>query len=171
MKNTKKIIPVKNYVILFIIIIITLLLCSYFSSWYQTNEEANMKKGIMSENLMQIKIEELDNYVLENPNKIIYLSSSNDETIKTYENKIYDYISDNNLIELFIYIDTSDIEIEKLVSILKKNSVIKDNVDYSISPNIYIVKDGKITEALYYQKENINSKDAIKYISENEDVL
>lgn len=171
MKKVKKTIPIKNYIILGIIIIFTLLLCSYFSSWYKTNEEANLKKGIMSENLMQIKIEELDNYMQENPNKIIYLSSSNDEEIKSYENKLYNYIIDNNLSNLFIYIDTSEIEIEKLVSILEKNSVIKGNIDYSISPNIYIVKEGKITEVLYYQKEKINSKDAIKYISKNEDIL
>lgn len=171
MKKEKKIIPIKNYIILFIIIVVTLLLCSYFSSWYKTNEEANMQKGIMSENLMQIKIEELDNYILENPHKIIYLSSSKDESLKSYENKIYDYIIDNNLGESFIYIDTSDIEVENLTTSLQKNSIIKDNIDYSISPNIYIVKDGKINEALYYQKETLNSKNAIKFISENKDVL
>lgn len=171
MKKEKKIIPIKNYIILFIIMVVTLLLCSYFSSWYKTNEEANMQKGIMSENLMQIKIEELDNYILENPHKIIYLSSSKDESLKSYENKIYDYIIDNNLGESFIYIDTSDIEVEKLTTSLQKNSIIKENIDYSISPNIYIVKDGKINEALYYQKETLNFKNAIKFISENKDVL
>ena len=121
----KRIIPLKNYFILSIIIVITLLICAYFSSWYKTNEEANMKKGIMSEKLMQINLEELDNYILENPHKIIYLSSSVDDSLKSYENKIYKYISDNNLEGSFIYIDTTNIEISKLNESLQRNSNIK----------------------------------------------
>lgn len=167
----KRIIPIKNYFILSIIVVITLLICAYFSSWYRTNEEANMEKGIMSEKLMQINIEELDNYILENPHKIIYLSSSLDESLKSYENKVYKYISDNNLEGSFIYIDTTSIETSKLSESLKKNSVIKSDIDYSITPNIYIVRDGKISDALYYQKTSLNSKNAIEYIEENDDVI
>lgn len=166
----KRIIPLKNYFILSIIIVITLLICAYFSSWYKTNEEANMKKGIMSEKLMQINLEELDNYILENPHKIIYLSSSVDDSLKSYENKIYKYISDNNLEGSFIYIDTTNIEISKLNESLQRNSNIKSDIDYSITPNIYIVRDSKISDALYYQKTSLNSKTAIKYIEENDDI-
>lgn len=166
----KRYIPIKNYFLLFGIFITVILLCIYFSSWYKMSEEAKMKKGIMSELLSQIKIEEVPTFLQENPNTYIYVSSSVDESLKRFEKNLYDYIIDHHLDESFVYVDTNRIDISDLASTLKKISNISDeNKDlYYIHPNLYIIKNAKIEKVLYHNKKNLNSKEAISFIEKEE---
>ena len=61
-------IPKKNYFILFIVIVFSLLIAFYFRNWYKAYEDSYLSKSIVGNYLFQINYKELDNYLVENQN-------------------------------------------------------------------------------------------------------
>lgn len=163
----KREIPVKNYIIIGLLFIGTILLCLYLSSWYKMSEEAKIPAGIMTNFLPEVKVDELDNFLLENGNTILYVSSSVDEEAKRFEKNIHDYIAKEGLARYFTYIDTKDISMTVLSSKLENRKEVK-KLNLSISPNLYVFKEGKIIDALYYTEKPLNSKEGIAFIEKQE---
>lgn len=162
----KRKIPTKNYIILSVLCIGVVLICLYINSWYQMSEEAKMPKGIMIGFLPEVKLEEMDNYLRENPNVILYTSSSTDDSIKRYEKNFHDAIVKKSTANNFVYLDTSVIDQNTLSNTLKSktSTTIKKNIDYSLSPNVYVFKEGKIEAVLYSKKQALGSKEVIRFV-------
>ncbi len=159
----KRKIPIKNYIILIIICLLSVFLCMYMSSWYKTREEAKMPSGIMTGFLPEIRLEELDNFLLENVNIILYVSASTDESIKRFEKNVHDYIAREGLLRNFAYIDTKDLTEDFVAE--KLNSRLDTKVKgLDVIPNFYVVRDGKIVDCLYDVEKSLNSKEAIQFI-------
>ncbi|MDD3341785.1 MAG: hypothetical protein PHN72_06340 [Bacilli bacterium] len=165
MKKNNKVIPIKNYIILAIVVVLTLLLCGYLRNWYKMKEEATLPEGIMSGFMPEVKLEELDNYLLENPNIFLYVSSSSEENNRQFEKKFHDYIKKNNHLGFFVYLDTKGLSLEEVSTTLKsKSSIKKDNINYTLTPNLYAIKEGKIDATLYTTKVTYHYKDLIHFI-------
>lgn len=164
MKKTN--IPFKNYVILFITIIGTILLCLYIAQWYKKAEENSIEPGILAKQLPQVTIEEFENYVMENPNVIVYVSASTDETAKRFEKNIYDFIIKENLRNYFVYIDANKTDQNTLVETLKRKDD-KQSI-YTAIPNMYVIKDGKIEGVLYTKTPSLHAKEAIRFIKKQD---
>ena len=75
MNNKKKEIPTKNYIILIILSLVTLILTFNLAGIYQERMEHNNQSNNIMKFLSEIKEEELKNYVLDNHDTIIYISS------------------------------------------------------------------------------------------------
>lgn len=163
----KREIPAKNYIILAVLFVGTVLLCLYLSSWYKMSEEAKIPEGIMINFLPQVKVEELDNVIFENGNTILYVSSSVDEEAKRFEKNIHDYIAKEGIARYFTYVDIKDISMTALSSKLESRKELQ-NINFTITPNLYAFKDGKIIDALYYAEKPLNSKEAIAFIEKQE---
>ena len=80
-------IPKKNYFILFIVIVLSLLIAFYFRKWYKAYEDSYLSKSIVGNYLFQINYKELDNYLVENQSAIIYVSKVGNEKIRNFEKK------------------------------------------------------------------------------------
>lgn len=67
-------IPLKNYFILGIILVSSIFIVLYINKLYlSTKNNDNILNGFIKE----IKTQEIDNYIIENPNFIIYLGYKN----------------------------------------------------------------------------------------------
>lgn len=150
-------IPKKNYIILIVIFIVTILLSLYISSWYNMTNELK-KESIFTKHSLELKLEELDSYLIENPSSIIYISKSNDTKL---EKNIYGHLLENNLLNNFIYINIEDYNELETVKILKNISNIKIYNNY---PNIYKTKESKINSSLLKKDEKINMSKVKQYI-------
>lgn len=163
----KREIPFKNYIILLITILGTILLCLYLMQWYKKAEENSIEPGVLAKELPQVTVEEFQNYVMENPNTILYISKSTDESIKKFEKTIYNFIVEKNIRHHFIYIDASKVDMNAFSKILKeKSNVNKEN--YTDTPNIYVFKEGKIEEALYKTKDTLEGKEAVRFLKKQD---
>ena len=69
-------IPMKNYIILLAITIVTILLVVYLVNLYQTKKDYENNVNHRMTFLKEIKVEDFDNYITENPEGFIYLSNS-----------------------------------------------------------------------------------------------
>ena len=86
-------ISTKNYVIYTIIVLITIAVVIFFSKWYEIKKDGQTTHRMNS--IAEIKETDLDNYLVENPSIIIYLSNSHKEELKDFESEFNKYILKN----------------------------------------------------------------------------
>lgn len=150
----KREIPIKNYFIVFIIGLITIAVVLYLATLYK-NTKINDEKSIMSEYLFNISAVELDNYLLENPEIIVYWSNAEDLENEKFEKKLKKFIIKNDLQKTIIFLNTNELDKETIKNIEKKylpEQYKSTNLDSY--PLILIIKDGKINEVIKVNSEN-----------------
>ena len=163
----EKEIPLKNYILLSIVLILTIVVVIYFFLWKNTYEKSKLQTPILDDYLLVINYNELNNYLVENKDAIIYVSKLNDESIRLFENKFKNIINKNNLNNKILYLD--------LTEELKENNIVKEiNKKYGKEmtevPTIVIIKDGKISSSYNIKENKYNIKLLEKYL-EKEDVI
>lgn len=166
MKKEKEI-PLKNYILLSIVLILTIVVVIYFFLWKNTYEKSKLQTPILDDYLLVINYNELNNYLVENKDAIIYVSKLNNENIRLFENKFKNIINKNNLNNKILYLD--------LTEELKENNIVKEiNKKYGKEmteiPSIIIIKDGKISSSYNIKENKYNIKLLEKYL-EKEDVI
>ena len=166
MKKEKEI-PLKNYILLSIVLILTIVVVIYFFLWKNTYEKSKLQTPILDDYLLVINYNELNNYLVESKDAIIYVSKLNDESIRLFENKFKNIINKNNLNNKILYLD--------LTEELKENNIVKEiNKKYGKEmtevPTIVIIKDGKISSSYNIKENKYNIKLLEKYL-EKEDVI
>ena len=166
MKKEKEI-PLKNYILLSIVLILTIVVVINLFLWKNTYEKNKLQTPILDDYLLVINYNELNNYLVENKDAIIYVSKLNNENIRLFENKFKNIINKNNLNNKILYLD--------LTEELKENNIVKEiNKKYGKEmtevPTIVIIKDGKISSSYNIKENNYNIKLLEKYL-EKEDVI
>lgn len=166
MKKEKEI-PLKNYILLSIVLILTIVVVINLFLWKNTYEKNKLQTPILDDYLLVINYNELNNYLVENKDAIIYVSKLNDESIRLFENKFKNIINKNNLNNKILYLN--------LTEELKENNIVKEiNKKYGKEmtevPTIVIIKDGKISSSYNIKENNYNIKLLEKYLGK-EDVI
>ena len=83
--NKKKDIPKKNYFILGIILIISCILVYYINAWYSLYQYEKRGNSPITTYMEIINYNEVENYIEENSDAIIYISKSNNLKIRKFE--------------------------------------------------------------------------------------
>ncbi len=149
-------IPKKNYFILLGLIIGTLILLYYATNLYENTRSYRDRN---MDGIPTITIDELSNYVKENPNMVLYIRDIKDYKTKSFENSLKRLVGSDSFNNEFIYIDTVDSDdIKILDNYFSSNLEYNKNVIVSRS-NILIFKDGRIVDALYQDDTEINIRD------------
>lgn len=169
-------VPSKNYIIVSILCVTTIVIVGYFTFWYKATKDYSANNSIFSGYLLEIGEDEvinnLSNYVLDNPNTILYMSYGNDSTIKEFESGFKQFIKEENIKAEFVYIDLNRIEDKNFTEEFKENFLSDElkNKNFSIirQPNLYVFKEGKIVTALYYKEQNIDLNDVKRYLKSEE---
>lgn len=160
--NREERVPLKNYIILAIILILSILAIIYFYRWYDAYENSSLSVPYMDKYLRIIKYNELDNYLMENRNTVIYVSKVQSEEIRLFEKKFKNIINTNSLNNTILYLNVSDKENKEILSAYNITSVpciilfsneevtdiynIKDN-GYDIDKvNAFLVREGIIND-------------------------
>lgn len=167
-------IPMKNYFIYLLICLLTF--CLIFLFVFRVKKAEIVKHSILSGFLYEIPqqdvIENLNSYVIDNPNFFLYIANHSDEE---FEIEFKDYINDNNLKEHIIYFNGWNQLDSTFVSDFKNNFVVSyfksiDSKAYKQS-NIYTYQNGKVVGMLYNKKVKINIEDVKNYIEKYGDKI
>lgn len=109
-------IPLKNYFILGIILASSIFIVLYINKLYlSTKNNDNILNGFIKE----IKTQEIDNYIIENPNFIIYLGYKNNDN-KSFEKKFKKLVTKYDLQKDIVFIDISQFNDEAFNKFCKK---------------------------------------------------
>ncbi len=145
----KKKIETKNYVILLIVIVITVMAVFYARSWYITGQQYFDNNSIMTSVVSQISEDEITNCLSENLNAVIYASSGEATDVKLFEKDFKKLINKYNLTEQILYVNL-DVSSDSFVETLKsfaKDSEVSSKIN-NTSASLYIFKDGTLDEVI-----------------------
>lgn len=144
-------IPKKNYVILCVMAIAVVAICFILMNLYNSYNKVEYKSEMKS-TINEIKSNELDSFIEENPDVVIYINDSSIDN-NELDKQIKDLITKNNIVSYFVYLEKNKDVINKFK--------IKDN-----NPIFIIYKDGKIKEK--YSKETYTIDEIESLLVRNE---
>lgn len=160
MKN--KNIPLKNYLILLVVFLGTIFVTLYLRSWYNASIEYYQNNSIMSEYLSELKSEEINSFIIDNPDIVIYYASAKDTTIKTFEKEFKKLMEKYEIKDEVVYIDSSKQENADFIS--KLNAVSDKKMKEINIPNLIYINEGKLGRVLYTSEEKINKRDVQNFL-------
>lgn len=146
-------IPVKNYIILGIVVLVTILILYYFYLWVDVYKESKVNIPIMDKYMSVINYNELDNYIVENPNTVVYVSVLEDDKIREFEKKLKNKYRDNEIENEILYMNvTSDIK-DKAISGEMVSKYSLNNLNITDVPCVLVFNDG-LLKSIYSVSDN-----------------
>lgn len=165
MKEELRVIPKKNYFILGVVLLLTVLAVYYFYMWNKAYNESKINEPILDKYMTVINYNELEDYLIENPDTIIYTSILEDKDIRSFENRFKNYIRNDKLDHDVLYMDiTSEIKSNN-----KKNDMMKKySVEYANIldiPNVMVFENGKLKMIYNIQDNDYDVKKTVEFIN------
>ena len=154
-EETRKV-PRKNYIYLMIILLISILFLLYIYRWYETYKESKLNTSILDNYLTVINYNELEDYIIENKNAVIYVSILGNEQINKFESSFKNTIIDNELKNSILYLNITNEDINSVENKLK--------IDEKL-PYIIVYTNGEITDTYSIPEHNYNTKKIVKYLN------
>ena len=124
----------KKTILLIAICLVTLMVLFIALKLNENRKQNLLSTSGMKGYLTEIRYEEIATHVVEQPNTIIYVSNSSDDSLYTFEKKFKTVIKKYNLENEIIYININD-------------SVIVDPI-YQNAPELVFYKDGQISDMI-----------------------
>ena len=147
-------IPIVNYIKVFILSVVTIFLVLVLANFYNNKRQYERANDDVMGILSNIKFEELNEYLTENSDGFIYISSSIDTSLDSFESKFKEYIVNEELDKYFVYIDSSVFS-ATTYSELKSLYFASNVKDVSLGrANLLSVHNGKITSILLVDVNN-----------------
>ncbi len=146
--NKKKDIPKKNYFILGIILIISCILVYYINAWYSLYQYEKRGNSPITTYMEIINYNEVENYIAENSDAIIYISKSNNLKIRKFEEDNEKLFKKLELNYNILYMDAKEVN---------KDLKIKYNVNEY--PTILFFKNKRLVNKYVLELDNINYND------------
>lgn len=147
----KKEIPYKNYIILILVFLMTILVTFYVRDWYNTTKVYYAQNSVMTKVVKEIKSEEISNYILENQRFILYVSSGQNSQIKDFEDEFKNLIQNLDISDDVLYMNLDGVNTGSFYDLLKNNyssnAKLKNQIVSSDSI-LYLFTDGKIVNVL-----------------------
>lgn len=165
----EKKIPLKNYIILAVTLIITVILVIYFYLWQKTYEESKKNTIIMDEYIQKINYNELSNYLIENKSTVIYSSVVGSQKTSNFEKKFIKVIQDKSLKNSILYLDLTEVVKNKTIKkeLLEKYPELNNNIK---DPLIIIFNNDKVIRIYNIKDNNYNIDSLIEFL-EKEDII
>lgn len=151
----ERIIPTKNYIIAAVISVLTLVIVLVLANYYQQQKayqnEANTPMGFLSE----IKSEELDNFLIENHDVMIYLANSDIDNSKL-QNKVKKIITKSEYSNDIVYLNMKNLTEDFYTTFATKyfsDSLVNTNMT---SDSLLIIKEGKVINIINITANNLS---------------
>lgn len=154
-------IPIKNYFILGIIILVSGIVSIILM---ETFHQMDNKK---TENAFKNKLSysELETYILENSDSIIYFIDHSFSNSK-FEKKFKKYVVKNDLVNSVIYVDREEFDESSFIKFVSKYSETKENIEFS--DYIFIIDNQRIVSSIPIKNDMSDMSFLTKIFKEKE---
>lgn len=150
----KRVVPVKNYVILGVLFIAVIALVFYLCNLYHVYDEAQREIPVIRDTLYEIQPEELEHYVMENPTTAIYMCTASADACRNYEKNLKKLVNKEDLKESLIYLNLSSVDQNEFVDKFNARYPYKIGLTKNY-PAVIVFEDGKV-DGILQGKENRN---------------
>lgn len=148
----KRKITASNYIALGITIVVTLTVVFGIRSWYISYQNYQLTIPILKDKLKEVNVNEIDDYLNDNPDTIIYIEVSDDENSRDVAKKLLDVVKKRNIADQVVYVN--------LLSTEDKDKFFKDfSTKYSPEnkieyyPALLLLSDGKVVDFVSKTKQ------------------
>lgn len=158
MKEEKNI-SLKNYIILAIVLVLSIILVIYFYMWYSEVENSKINAPILDDYFSVINYNELDDYLVENKNVVLYVSVLDDKVTRSFERKLEIALGKYSFNNDMLYMD--------LTKVKENNNLYKSIINkYNIVdlPCIFIFNNGVIIDSYDVVDNNYDIDLLISYL-------
>jgi predicted bacteriocin transport accessory protein len=166
-KNNKEKIPVKNYIKLFLIIIVTVFLILVVRNLYISSRDYELNIPIITESVIsEINTDEVYHYIRENENAILYIGVASDTNCRNLEKDFNEVIKTRNLENIITYLNITKSN--------NKSKFIKEfnkfyDTDLLGYPSIVIFEEGEVKATLTVKTgKELTIDEVIKFLDDNE---
>ncbi len=142
-------VPLKNYVIAIIIMVMTILVTLVSANIYRDSVDIKNKNYL--NNLSVINIDEIDNYVVESHDIMIYMTDR-ELTNKKIDRDFESIITKNNKKEYVVFLNLFGLDDTTLDNFSKKYNIDKGLLK---SNTLVIFKDGKVSKVINFTEKNV----------------
>lgn len=165
MKEVSKI----NYIKVFALSIITVLVVIVATNLYNDKRKYERENDDVMSFLSMIKYDELNEYLVENTDGFIYISSSGDTTLDSFELILKNYILEEDLDKDIVYLDSNDFSSD-LYNDLKNAYFATDlSKQTEIGKSaLFAIRNGKIIASLNINYEDESLSDIKDFIGNYE---
>lgn len=163
-KEEKRKIPLKNYFILGVICIVTVLLTIYVNAWIKTYKESAYSVSPLSGEINEININELKEPFMEINQVILYVGYTNDQKLFNEEKELLDEIRKEELTPYVMYLNVDGNE--NYLNVLRDKFDI-DAEDIKEAPLFIYVKDGVAADVINVENKNDLTKDFMELVEDN----
>ena len=161
MKEELRNVPFKNYVVLGIVLIVSMLILYYFYMWIEAYNDTKLNKPIMNKYMEVINYNELGAYLVENPNTIIYVSVLENKEIRDFEKQFKKIFKNRKVKKDILYLDvTENMKDEYIRNDLSSVYMINSDV-----PKILVFDDGIIGDVYNIDVTNYDVNKIKEYIN------
>lgn len=154
-------VPVKNYILLAFLVVATVALTYYCCKFY-TEHYRNSYLTVMLPFITEIKEDDIENYVLENPTVVLYISDKLDSSLEEEEVEIKNVLTEQNIHQYFVYLDISNDKENSLKSFQEDYHI---TLNYEKLPILVAFSDGQVTEI--YNEESFSINDITSFLIRN----
>lgn len=152
MKEEERIIPKKNYIIIVMIFVITLIIVFVLRNRYIMYQDYQLTIPVISGTLNEIKDKEVYTYLDEIDDVMMYIGTAGDNNCRKLEKDLKKFVVDNDLKSKIIYLNITNVKnLNEFYDNFNENFVI-DNRYIDSFPAFIIFKDGKVLD--YVSKIN-----------------
>lgn len=151
----------KNFLLLGIIAILTIILVLYVNSWYK--QKNNSGTSYVTTILSEITQNDFEDYIMDTGDIIIYLAPGNDITLRSFEKQFVEFIKENGLTKKIIYLNTDKVSKDFFESLKEYYS---EDVEVTLNKNanILAIQNRKIIGVLYTENKKINEQDVEEFL-------
>lgn len=162
MKKNERVVPIKNYIYLLIMIIVVVALTFLIFNINKNYQTEKLETSYLANYLTVVKTEELSNILSEPSSELfIFVTKTNDENVFNLEKDLKKIIKKHDLRDNFILLDyTDESNVEELNKILKS--------DIETLPAIIYIKNGEFIKSIDSKESLLKSSDFEKMLDEYE---
>ena len=158
-------VPTRNYIILGIILAVTLLLLNYFYVWVDVYKESRINIPILDKYMDSINYNELDNYLVENPDAIIYVSILDNEEIREFEKEFKDEFKERNVNNKLLYLNITSLLSDKNIVNEMRNKYYVNNLSIVDVPSILVFSSGELQSIYNISNNKYDVSAAVEFIN------
>lgn len=147
-------IPFRNYLFVLIILVVTVIAAYDIVDRFKDDSQAT-KNTVLTE----IKENELDEYITERTEAVIYISSDKDQ--KEINDEVSKYFKKHNLVDKAVYLDSDEVTEDFIKAFSKKY---QKEIDISY-PIVIIIENNKVTKVIRINNAR-NANELLKSIGD-----
>ena len=158
-KKNERFVPIKNYVIVALLIIGAILLALYAFSWHKVIKENRLSESYLIKSKKvsnEIQgLEGINDVLLETPSTyFLYISYTGDEEIYNMEKELASLIEDYGISESTYFLNVTSIKNDKDL-VEKVNKALNLDKEVKQVPTIIYYSDGKVVDLIVKEGNNI----------------